>query len=177
MYDRNGLKLAASHGDTLNSYYKTSVDTYAKSYKALAYATRTKGNNQWAMFEIGGYDDPRDAAYAASIFEAEYSRETVRSLVSDGGFKEVAIEFRKKLEIPEWKYPAEGLLIEDILGENSYKTNHVSDARAALLEIIKLKKLPAPNLKKAKEMIDAVQAEYEKGVTYREAARMVMGIA
>jgi hypothetical protein len=177
MYDRNGLQLSTAQSETLNSYYKTAVDLTIKKYAAVAYATR-RHNNEWAMFTIGDYDDPRDAAYVAQEFFKVYSKESVRTLQTDGEFSQVAREFRETIEIPEWQFPAEGLLIEDILNEsaNGYKQNYVADARTALLEAINVFKLQTPNLKTAKTLINKVEEAYKTGLSYREAARNIMNV-
>jgi hypothetical protein len=177
MYDRNGLKLSAPERESLNTYYRTAVDLTSRRYSAVAYAT-AEFKDQWSMFAIGDFKDPRDAAYVAQEFFTQHSKDAVRLIVKDGNWAEVAREFRENIEIPEWQYPAEGLSIEDILGESKcgYKNNYVSDARAALIEVIKVFKLKTPDIKTAKTLINKVEEAYKSGQSYREAARYTMNV-
>ena len=177
MFDRNGLKLSSPERESLNTYYRTAVDLTSKTYSAVAYAT-AEFKNQWSMFTIGDFKDPRDAAYVAQEFFKQYDKNAVRLLAKDGDWTEVAREFRQNIEIPTWQYPAEGLSIEDILGETGrgYKNNYVSDARAALVEVIKVFELKTPDLKMAKTLINKVEEAYKGGKSYREAARHAMNV-
>lgn len=175
MYDRNGLQLSPV-SETLNSYRLTAVDTKAKHYTAYAQAKRTQGNSQWAMFTIGKFKDPRDAAYVAQEFEKQSSKEQVRQMVIDNTFQDVAKDFLAKTEIPEWEFPAEGLLIEDILGDYGYKTNYVENAKAALREVISVFGIKPPSLKEVGKIVAKVEEMYKSGKSYREAARLAMGV-
>lgn len=178
MYDRNGLQLSASNDSkTLNSYRLTAVDMTHKKYNAYARASRPKGNMQWSMFKIGNlFEDARDAAFVAQEFEKEYTQEQVRTMVTDGVFYDVAREFVENLDIPEWQYPAEGLTIEDITNDYGYKVNRVDNAREALVEAISVFNKKTPPLKEAKVLINKVNKLYNGGLSYREAARIALGI-
>jgi hypothetical protein len=177
MYDRNGLQLSTATAETLNSYRLTSVDLATKKYSAYAQASRPKGQNQWSMFHIGTqFKDPRDAAFIAQEFEKAYNKDQVRQMHTDGILYDVGREFVANTEIPEWQYPAEGLLIEDILNDYGYKQNYVPDSKSALREVIAVFKLKPPVLKEVKGLVDQVEKLYNKGMTYREAARKVMNV-
>jgi hypothetical protein len=177
MYDRNGLQLAASNDPkTKNSYRMTSVDLKERKYFAYARASRPKGQMQWSMFKIAGFNDPRDAAFVAQEFEKQHKSEYIRELVTDGLFYKYAKEFAQNIDIPEWKYPAEGYLIEDHLNDYGYKVNRVDSARDALVEAIKVFGLKPPSLKEVPNLIAAVEKNYEEGMSYREAARNVMNV-
>jgi hypothetical protein len=174
-YDRNGLQLS-SIAKSRNAYLHTAVDINRKKYAAYAQASRPLGAQQWAMFPIGFFDDPRDAAFVAQSFQDKYNRDNIRQMVEDGEFNQVASDFVKNLDIPEWKYPAEGILIEDILCDYGYKNNIVPDAKVALREVITVFELKTPPLKDVKGLIDQVEKLYKSGMTYRESARIVMNI-
>jgi len=177
MYDRNGLQLSTAQSETLNTYRLTAVDLKTRKYNAYAQASRPKGQNQWAMFHIGTqFKDPRDAAFIAQEFEKVYDKDQVRRMHTDGIFYEVAREFISKTEIPEWKYKAEGLLVEDILNDYGYKHNYVPDSKTALREVISVFGLKTPKLKEVKQLVEQVETLYNQGMTYREAARKVMNI-
>lgn len=177
MYDRNGLQLTTANTETLNTYRLTAVDLTIRKYSAYARASSPKGNMQWSMFKIGSlFDDPRDAAFVAQEFEKQYDKDTVRQMVTDGTFYDIAREFKKNIEIPEWKFPAEGLLVEDILNDHGYKTNYVPDSKTALQEVIKVFGLKVPALKEVPAIVKKVEVLYNEGFTYREAARQVMGV-
>lgn len=177
MFDRNGLQLTTAQSNTMNTYRLTAVDLTIKKYSACAYASKPKGKSQWAMFKIGTmFKDPRDAAYIAQEFSKQYTPEQIRQMVTDDTFKEVSNQFVEDTEIPDWKFPAEGLLVEDILNDYGYKTNYVPDSKAALREVINVFGLETPALKKVPGLVAEVEALYNKGVTYREAARQVMGV-
>lgn len=177
MFDRNGLQLSPMGTETLNTYRLTSVDLTTKKYNAYARASTPNGNKQWSMFKIGTqFKDPRDAAFIAQEFEKCYSHEQVRQMHTDGTFYEIAREFSEAQDIPEWKYPAEGLLVEDILNDYGYKQNYVSDAKSALREAIQIFKVKVPNLKEIPELVKSVEVLYEKGITYRDAAAFTLGI-
>lgn len=174
MYDHNGLELTPAT-DTMNAYRRTAVDLTAKRFTAYASA-KARFKDDWTMYKIGLYKDPRDAAYVAQQFEKIYDREKCRQLVTDGLFEEVAREFRETIEIPEWQYPAEGFSIEELLngGYEEYKMNYVDNARDALREAIKVYNKPAPALSVAKVMINKVEELYKKGMTYRLAAKQIV---
>ena len=170
MYDRNGLQLSPV-AETMNSYRLTAVDLKNRKYSAYAMASRPKGPNQWAMFPSGTqFKDPRDAAYVAQEFEKHYSKEQVRQMHTDGVLHQVTLEFVENTEIPEWGFPAEGLLIEDILNDYGYKQNRVSSPVEALKEAIKVTGCNTPPLKKVNTLVSAVQEKYDSGFSYREAA-------
>jgi hypothetical protein len=172
MYDRNGLELTPQ-ADTMNTYKLTTVELNKRKYGAYARARETR-NGEWTMFKIGYFADPRDAAYIAQKFAEEFDQDRVRQLVTDRQFDEMAALFVATTEIPEWKYPAEGMLIEDILNDYGYKRNRVLDAREALVEAIKLFGKRAPALNMVKDYIARVDQLYKAGKSYREAAREVV---
>jgi len=174
-YDRNGLKLSPV-SNSLNSYLHTAVNLNNKKYAAYAQASRPNGQNQWAMFKIGFFEDPRDAAFVAQSFQNKYTRENIRQMVTDNIFDEIVSEFMETIEIPEWVYPPEGILMEDIISDYGYKKNRVSDAKDALREVISVFGLKPPPLKDVKNIVSDVEALYKKGMTYREAARKIMNV-
>jgi hypothetical protein len=177
MYDRNGLQLSTAKAETLNTYRLTSVDLTTKKYTAYARASRPGGNNQWSMFKIGNqFKDPRDAAYVAQEFEKQYTHEQVRQMYTDGTFYDIGREFVQNLEIPEWNYPAEGLLVEDILNDYGYKQNYVPDAKTALREAISVFGIKPPSIKDIPGLVKKVETLYNEGATYREAAMKVLNI-
>lgn len=172
-FDRNGLELTPA-ADTLNAYRLTAVNTKIKKFTAYAAGTR-KSNNEFNMFTIGLYNDPRDAAYVAQTFEKKMSKAQVREMVTDGTFAEYAKEFRSNIEIPDWVYPAEGMTIDEMLN-TTYKRNYVLDAREALVEAINVFKKPVPSLKEAAVLIKKVEAAVKEGMTLRAAAAKMVGI-
>jgi hypothetical protein len=174
-YDRNGLELSAV-AETLNSYRYTAVEVKRKKYVAYAQAARPKGDKQWAMFHIAEYDDPRDAAHVAQTFMTKYSKEEIRQMVTDETFNDVCEKFLAEIEIPTWQYPAEGLLIEDITNDYGYKRNYVNSASEALKEAIAIFKIKTPDLKTAKVLVNMVEMKYKEGMSYRDAAKVVMGV-
>lgn len=169
-YDLNGLELTPM-AETLNSYFLTAVQTKLRKYEA--YAAGTSKKNVWTKHRIGMFNDPRDAAFVAQEFARIYSKDTVDELVRDGNFAEVAKEFRETIEIPEWKYPAEGLDFDDIEG-GSYKLNYVNNARDALVEAIKVLGKKVPSIADAKKMISKVEDSVAEGMTYRTAAHQLV---
>lgn len=177
MFDRNGLQLSTALAETLNTYRLTTVDLKTKKYSAYARASRPEGNLQWAMFKIGTQlKDPRDAAFIAQEFEKQYTLDQVRQMVTDDTFYDIAKNFAETIEIPEWQYPAEGLTIEDILNDYGYKQNYVPDAKSALREVISVFNMKAPPLKDIKSLVEKVEALFNTGMTYREAARITMNV-
>ena len=172
-FDRNGLELTPA-ADTMNAYRLTAVNTKTKKFSAYAAGTR-KSNQEFNMFTIGLYDDPRDAAYVAQEFEKKVSKSQVREMVTDGTFPEFAKEFQSNIDIPEWVYPAEGMTIDEMLN-TTYKRNYVLNAREALVEAINVFKKPVPSLKAAAEMIKRVEAAVKEGMTLRTAAAKVIGV-
>lgn len=174
MYDRNGLELTPQT-NTMNSYKMTTIEVKKRKYGAYARAMETR-NNEWTMYKIGYFNDPRDAAYIAQEFATHYDNAQIRQMVTDCTFDSIAQQFIANTEIPEWQYPAEGLLIEDILNDYEYKYNHVINARDALIEAIKVFGKKTPSLTHAKSYIDKVEELYMKGNSYREAARKVVEI-
>lgn len=171
-YDLNGLQLTPA-ADTMNTYRLTAVNLREQKFSAYA-ASRPSHKDEWSMHRIGLYSDPRDAAFVAQEFEKCYNKDQVRVLVKDGIFNEVAKEFRENLEIPEWQYPAEGLTIEEMLG-GSYTRNYVDNARDALVEVIKVSGAKAPPLAQTKTLMARVEELVRGGITYRMAARQVIG--
>jgi hypothetical protein len=175
MYDRNGLELSPV-AETFNSYRLTAINMSKRKYTAYAQASRDRGEKQWSMFNIADFDDPRDAAFVAQEFAKLYDRYQIRQMVTDGSFREVCKEFLSNLEIPEWQFPAEGLSFEDITGDYGYRQNYVSDARQAVLEVIRMYQMPTLDLAAAKQKIAEVEKFYARGLTLREAAKFVMGV-
>lgn len=170
-YDQNGLQLTPV-SDSKNSYRLTAVDLLQKKFAAYA-ASKPPHNNVWSMHTIGLYKDPRDAAYVAQEFEKIYTKEQVRQMIVDSTFTEIAREFRENIDIPDWKYRAEGMSIEDMLG-GKYTTNYVNNARDALVEAIRVAGVKAPPINKAKELMNKVECLVRTGITYREAARKII---
>lgn len=170
MYDHNGLQLTPM-ANTMNTYRRTAVNLTERKYAAYAAAYQSK--KEFAMATIGLYKDARDAAYVAQEFEKVYDKYKVRQMITDSTFSTIAREFRENIEIPEWKFPAEGLDFDDILGEK-YRTNYVNNAREALLERIRIVGAKAPALKQATEMIKKVEEFYRNGMNYRQAAMEVI---
>jgi hypothetical protein len=174
MYDHNGLELTPM-AETMNSYKMTNVNLTRKKFAAYARAT-AKHAKEMSMFDIAYFDDPRDAAFIAQEFAKKFSKETVRSMVTDGTFKETAKEFAQNLEIPEWKYQAEGFSIEELLngGYEEYKKNYAATAKDALVEAIKVLGKKTPDLKTSKIIIEKVENLYKTGMNYRDAAYIIM---
>jgi hypothetical protein len=170
-YDMNGLQLT-SVSESKNSYRLTAVDLKQKKIAAYA-ASKPPHQNVWSMHNIGLYKDPRDAAFVAQEFEKQYDKIVVRQMIVDGTFYDIAREFRDNIEIPEWKYPAEGMTIDEMLG-SKYKTNYVNNARDALLEAMRVENIKPPTVNKSKEMMAAVEALVRTGITYRQAAKEVV---
>lgn len=170
-YDLNGLQLTPV-SDSLNAYRLTAVDTVNEKYSAYA-ASKPTHKNEWSMHTIGLYKDPRDAAHVAQEFAKLHDKVKVRQMIIDGTFTEIAREFRENIEIPEWKYPAEGLSFEDILG-GKYKTNYVNNAKDALLEAMRVFNIKAPALNIAKKMMDEVENLARQGMSYRSAAHTIV---
>lgn len=170
-YDLNGLQLTPV-SDSKNTYRLTAVDLTAKKFCAYA-ASKPAHRNDWSMHTIGLYTDPRDAAFVAQEFEKLYDRVAVKQMIVDATFNEIAREFRENIEIPEWKYQAEGLSIDDMLG-GKYTTNYVDNAREALIEAIRVAGIKTPVIAKAKEMMAKVDKLVKTGITYREAARQIV---
>jgi hypothetical protein len=170
-YDMNGLQLT-SVSESKNSYRLTAVDLKQKKIAAYA-ASKPPHQNVWSMHNIGLYKDPRDAAFVAQEFEKKYDKITVRQMIVDGTFYDIAREFRQNIDIPEWKYPAEGMTIEEMLG-SKYKMNYVNNARDALLEAMKVENIKSPIVSKAKEMMAKVENLAKTGITFREAAKQVI---
>ena len=174
MYDHNGLELTPA-ADTMNAYRLTAVDLTEKKFSAYASAKPTY-KNEWSMIKIGMFKDSRDAAFVAQQFEKHYDKVTVRQMVTDKTFRDVANEFVANLEIPEWQYPAEGFTIEELLGGGYevYKKNYVDNARDALVEAFKVSGKKIPVIAEAKKLIERVEQLYKTGITYREAAKTVI---
>ena len=169
MYDRNGLELSPIQ-ESLNAYKFTATNTKARNYSAYAQLTRNRG--LYSMATIGKYKDARDAAFVGQAFAKVFNEQQAYEMVLDKTFEEVAADFVSKLEIPEWKYPAEGLDWDDIHGSNGCK-NRVDNAKDALIEALKIMKKQTPALPKAKKMIEEVEALYQTGKSYRESAKIV----
>lgn len=182
-YDRNGLELTPV-SDSLNSYKFTAVDRKNKYFVSYAQATQyTKQiqSNKYAekiysMIYIGYHKDPRDAAYVGQVFNELYTEEQIYNMAVDGEFRQIAKDFVNNIEIPKWKHPAEGLTMDDIVGNNSYKKNRVVDAREALVEAIEQFGVKVPSLAEVKNMIAHVEELYNNGYSYRNAAKTVLNI-
>lgn len=170
-YDRNGLELSPM-SDTLNAYKMTAMDTSIK--KVIAYARSSHTGKQVSIFTIGLFKDPRDAAYIAQEFAKVYTKDQVKQMVIDRTLRETAKRFIAATDIPEWKYPAEGITFEDIECDYGYKRNRVEDARAALVEALHIFQKKAPILKEVPALISAVKKKYEAGMSYRQAAKEVV---
>ena len=170
-YDRNGLELSPM-AETMNAYKMTTVDRLTKKFTAYARGDQT--GDIVSIFEIGEFKDPRDAAFVGQEFAKVYTKEQVRLMREAGTFREVANTFKANIDIPVWKYPAEGLTMEEILGDYGYKTNRVEDARAAVVEALKLFNKKAPPLAFAKMVVAEVEARYKAGQSYRQAAKEVV---
>ena len=168
----NGLQLTPVY-DSKNSYRLTAVDLTQKKFAAYA-ASKPPHNNVWSMHTIGMYKDPRDAAYVAQEFEKVYTKEQVRQMIVDATFTETARDFRENIEIPEWRYRAEGMSIDEMIGGN-YKTNYVDNAKDALVEAIRVHGVKAPALAIAKKMMAEVENLVRQGMTYRYAAHKIVG--
>lgn len=175
MYDHNGLQLTPA-ADTMNTYRRTAVDLTTKKFNAYA-ASKPRFKNDFSMHPFAQFKDPRDAAFIAQEFEKLYDKVKVRQMVTDGTLREVANEFIKNTEIPEWQFPAEGFTIEELLngGYEEYKRNYVDNAKDALVEALRVSGKKTPDLKTAKSMIEEVEALYKTGMTYRLAAKEVVG--
>lgn len=172
MYDRNGLELTPK-ANTMNSYKYTAVDLTAKKFTAYARATQ-KHSKEWNIFRIGNFKDPRDAAYIGQKFADEHTKEYVRTLHTDGEWAEYAALWISEQDIPEWKYEAEGMTIDDITGENTYKINRVDDAKEALREWISMKGIKVPPLNMVNNLIQSVNQLYQNGKSYRQAVRELL---
>lgn len=174
MYDHNGLELTPM-SDTMNSYKMTAVDLTKKKF--IAYVrSAVRSKNEFSMFNISFHNDPRDAAFVAQEFAKKYSKEVVRSMVIDGTFKEFAKEFSENLEIPVWKYYAEGFSIEELIngGFEEYQKNYAATAKDAIVEAIKVLGKKTPDLKTAKAIIEKVENLYKTGMSYRAAANQIL---
>jgi len=175
MYDRNGLELSPV-AESNNAYKLTSLCVRTQMFNAYArsaYGTSNR-DKEFTMCNFARFKDPRDAAHAAQEFSKQYDKYAILSMVTDGTFREIAGEFAKDLDYPEWKYPAEGMTIQDILGESGYKINRVCDSRAALVEAFQVLACKPPAAAWTKVMIDQVDVLYEAGLDYRTAARQVV---
>lgn len=170
-YDQNGLELTPV-SNSLNAYRLTAVDVTAQKYAAYA-ASKPTHKNEWSMHTIGLYKDPRDAAFVAQEFAKIYDKFAVRQMVIDCTLNQVAKDFRESIDIPEWKYQAEGLSFDDILG-GKYNTNYVNNAKDALVEALRVSNMKAPALKVAIEMMSKVENLVKSGMTYRSAAKFVV---
>lgn len=175
MEDLNGLELSPQSKSN-NAYLYTTFIARRKKYSAYA-RMDYKRKGEWQMYEIGTFEDSRDAAFIAQMFAKHYTREAVREMVEDGSFPIVTNQFVCEMSIPEWKHPAAGLDIEDIIGGSRYELNFVCDAKEALRECIKVFKLPVPPLKKLPDLVAKVNTLYEyEGMTYRNAAKKALGV-
>lgn len=157
MYDHNGLELSPVDSNTMNSYKFTAVDLTTKRYWAYARSDLWKIAKKFSMHNIHSYKDPRDAAFVGQEFNKAFSNEQVRELIRSGDFRDVVNEFLENLEIPVWKYPAEGLLIEDILNDYKFEKNYCDTAQEALREYFANFDGPRPALDKVKRMIARVE--------------------
>lgn len=176
MYDRNGLELTESNRESYNSYKFTAVDFNTKRFSAYA-ASDKYNSHKFCMHTIKQYKDPRDAAYVGQRFRELYTKQQVSDMISSGSFREIVNEFLEGIEIPEWKYPPEGLTIEELLGEDTikYSKNYVDNPKDALreaitiFEISKIPPIPVVNI-----LLSRVEEYYSEGFTYRQAATKVV---
>ena len=174
MYDRNGLELSPVSHRTMNSYKFTTVDLKIKRYNAYASIHSKYENENFGMVTIRAYKDPRDAAFVGQEFNKMYNKFVARELQDAGDLRDVITDFLENVEIPEWKFPSEGLSIEELLGEVKYRTNRVDSAKEALIEAIKLTGSKPPALNLINEIVKKVEKLYKEGLTYREAALEVI---
>lgn len=171
MYDRNGLELTPSQV-SMNSYKFTAVNPKARNYSAYAQASRNRG--LYSMVTIAKFDDARDAAYVGQEFAKLYTNEQVYEMVLDKSFEDITKQFVENLDIPEWAYPAEGLDWDDILGYDKSKKNHVFTSKDALVEALKETGKKPPSVVIARQMVAEVDALYNQGKSYRDAAKLVV---
>jgi hypothetical protein len=170
MEDRNGLTLSPV-GETLNAYYLAHINMANKSFSASAQATEYRNNTSAS---IGNYKDPRDAAYVAQQFQESYSPEIVRTMLHDNMFRDTVASFLEYTDIPKWKYPAEGLDMDDLTGDHKYTKNYAPNAREALVEAIAVYDIAPPPLTEVKSLIDKVEKLYrDEDLTYRQAAAKI----
>lgn len=173
MFDFNGLPLTQSvKADSLAAYLHTTMNMKIRKFGAYA-PIFPNVQMKFSMASIGMFEDARDAAYVAMEFNAAYSKEQSTQMIIDGTFKEVAKEFIENLEIPEWKYPAEGLTFDEIEGlPADYKMIYSTSAKDAISKILKEFGLPVPKIEIAKKMISEVEKLHaDTGVSYDLLAR------
>jgi hypothetical protein len=171
MYDRNGLELTPVQ-TSMNAYKFTAVNVAGRNYTAYAQATRNRGI--YSMITIAKFDDARDAAFVGQEFAKKFTISQAYEMVLDKTFDAVASEFVTSIDMPVWQFPAEGLDWDDIVGGAGYEKNRVDNAREALVEALKIASKPAPALTAAKKLIDSVEKLYSDGMSYREAAKLVV---
>lgn len=173
-YDQNGLELSPI-AECKNAYLRTTVDLTAKKFTAYAYAKATR-TGEWTMYTFARFDDARDAAFVAQEFQKKYPPEVCRQMVTDGTLLETGRQFAADLEIPEWKYPAEGFTIEEHLngGYSDGMKNYVDNARDAMREALKAAHKKAPKLSMVSAILSKIEMiKMEQNVTYRIAAQQV----
>lgn len=171
MYDRNGLELT-SVSDAKTAYKHTAANVKQRNYSAVVSA---KGAN-FRMQTIGQFNDDRDAAFIGQEFARLYDEIAVGQMVVDGTFREIADTFVLTTDTPEWQYPSEGMTFDEMIGDETYTKNRVASAREALVEAINTFNQPTPPIKEAKKLIEKVEQLYKGGISYREAARVVLGV-
>jgi hypothetical protein len=179
-YDFNGLPLSpvTDSANSNNAYLYAHMDWNNHKYVAKTPIILNNVTRTPHAF-LGSYDDARDAAFVAMTFAETYSKDAATAMYMDGTFRDVVDEFLANLEIPEWKYPSEQITFAEFENakEEGYTTNRVEGAREAILEILKIKNLKAPNLTEAKALIAKVEAMVKAGThNYRQAAKVAFGV-
>jgi hypothetical protein len=174
MFDHNGLELSPV-AESMNAYKMTAVSLTRKKFSAYANA-KPRFKNEFAMYSIGMYNDPRDAAYVAQEFAKQYTPEQTRQMVIDGSIYQIAKEFRENIEIPEWKFSAEGLTINELIngGYEMFNHNYVDNAKDALIEAIKVYNKKTPALNEVKKIMETIEKLHDDGETYRNAAKEIV---
>ena len=174
MYDRNGLALSPV-ATSNNAYVFTSLNIRQRKFNA--YARMAGARKEFTMLNFGAFNDPRDAAHIAQEFNKAYCKDQIRQMYVDDTFQEIAKEFINNTEIPDWKYPAEGLTVADIECDYGYTDNWVAGPREALVEVIKVFGIKPPPLNEAKVLVQKVSQLVASGMSLRQAARQAVNIA
>jgi len=175
-YDLNGLELSEQINNTLSAYKHVAYDLTSRKYIPITH--RHQRGKSFNMLSIHhGMNTPLEAAFVAQRFNEEHDRDFVESLSVDGKFREYVKQFIADLEIPEFKYPPEGYLIEDYLNDYRLveaKQARCDDAKSALAYIIKQNELPVPPLKQVSKFVKKVETAYEGLNNWITAAEAVM---
>lgn len=179
-YDNNGLPLSpvAASAKSNNAYLYAHMDWTHRVYVARTPIHHNRVTRTPQAY-LGTYDDARDAAYVAMSFAELYPKDVATEMYMAGTFNDAAREFLENLEIPEWQYPSEQISFDEY--ENievaGYTTNRVEDARAAIVEAIKLFGVKTPKLEESKKMIARVEEMVKAGThNLRQAAKVVLGV-